>query len=70
MKKTANMSREDNCRITLHFNKDCDWNCYSSPGATVKEIAVILPGDGDQIRGSQDIILFHRYEGGLQCISD
>jgi hypothetical protein len=68
--KTANMSREDNCRISLHFDKDCDWNRYNSPDATVKEIAVILPGDGDQIRGSQDIILFHRYEGGLQRISD
>ena len=58
--KTANMTREDNCRISLHFDKDCDWNRYNSTDATVKEIAVILPGDGDQIRGSQEIILFHR----------
>ena len=35
-----------------------------------REIAVILPGDGDQIRGSQDIILYRNSGEPLQRISD
>ena len=44
--------REQNCRISLYFQEICDWNRYNNPNATTNEIAVILPGSGDEVRGS------------------
>ena len=40
------MNPEDQCNIALHFDSDTDCQHYNLPTAT--EIAVILPGDGDQ----------------------
>ncbi|KAI9451440.1 hypothetical protein F5148DRAFT_1290133 [Russula earlei] len=42
---------------------------YNAPDAAINEIAAIIPGDGDEPRHSQDIIL-HLREGPLQRISD
>ena len=61
---------EQQCRISLHFAAGCDRRRYNLPDATVREIAVILPGDGDQTRGSQDIILYRNHGEPLQRISD
>ena len=66
---TSAMPPEQQCQIALHFDSTCDTRRYQAPDASVKEIAVILPGDGDQPRGSQDIILY-RKSGPLQRISD
>ena len=55
---TCAMPREQQCRISLHFDTGCDRCCYQAPDVSVREIAVILPGDSDQVRGSQDIILY------------
>jgi hypothetical protein len=67
---TRDMPDEQQCRIALHFNSDCDRWRYQAPDASVREIAVILPGDGDQVRGSQDIILYRLQGEPLQRISD
>ena len=61
---------EQQCHISLHFAAGCDRHRYNLPDATVREIAVILPGDGDQTRGSQDIILYRNHGEPLQRISD
>ena len=61
---------EQQCHIALHFAAGCDRHCYNLPDASVREIAVILPGDGDQIRGSQDIVLYCNHGRPLQHISD
>ena len=58
------------CCIALCFDTGCDRRCYQAPDASVRENAVILPGDGDQPRGSQDIILYNNFGPPLQCISD
>ena len=61
---------EQQCRISLRFDTGCDRRRYQAPDASVREIAVILPGDGDQVRGSQDIILYRNSGQPLQRISD
>ena len=61
---------ERQCRIALRFDAGCDRRRYQAPDASVREIAVILPGDGDQVRGSQDIILYRHHGPPLQRISD
>ena len=40
------------------------------PTAASNEIAVILPGDGNDVQCSRDIILYHCNGQGPQCISD
>jgi hypothetical protein len=69
-KLTCNMPREQKYTITLHFDAVCDKRRYNAPDASVKEIAVLLPGDGDKVKSSQDIIIHHRHGDGLQRISD
>ena len=60
---------ECQCPIALHFDTTCDRHRYQCHAA-VREIAFILPGDGDQVKGSQDIILYCNQGPPLQCISD
>src|SRR6266851_6204134 len=67
---TRNMPREQKCTITLHFDAACDKRHYNAPDASVKEIAVLLPGEGDEVKGSQDIVIHRRHGEGLQRISD
>ncbi|KAI9432367.1 hypothetical protein H4582DRAFT_1787791, partial [Lactarius indigo] len=69
-KLTSAMPRDQQCQISLHFDPSCDRRRYQAPDASVKEIAVILPGDGDQPTGAQDIILYCKHGAPLQCISD
>ena len=53
----------------LRFDKDCDRRRYNLPGAASREIAVIIPGDGEQSREPRDIILRLR-GGGLRRINE
>jgi len=54
------MPPDQQCMISLHFDQNCDRRRYNLPEATVNEIAVIVIGDGEQIQGSQDIIVYRR----------
>ena len=65
---TANMPPEQQCTIALRFDRDTDRRRYNLP--TAREIAVILPGDGDQSTDSRDIILRRRAGGALERISE
>ena len=66
---TAHLPLDHHCTISLHFDENCDRRRYNEPDASVKEISVILPGEGDEIKQSQDIIL-SRKDGPLQRMSD
>ncbi|KAF8220602.1 hypothetical protein L208DRAFT_1035208, partial [Tricholoma matsutake] len=67
---TRNLPPDQQCKIALRFDQTCDHCCYNLPDATNNEIAVILPGDGDQPESTCDIILYCRYGPPLQCITD
>jgi hypothetical protein len=67
---TRNMPPEQQCKIALRFNESCDRRRYNLPTAATDEIAVILPGDGDQPEGVRDIVLYRRYGPPLQRITD
>jgi hypothetical protein len=64
------MPRENQYRILFHFNATCDRRRYNAPDASVREIAVILQSDRDEVRDSQDIIIHHKHSNGLQHISN
>src|ERR1700724_1106021 len=66
---TANLDPAQDCRILLRFHKNCDKRRYNLPGAANREIAVIIPGEGDITRDPRDIIL-HRKGGGLRRINE
>jgi len=66
---TQGMTPEQNCSIALCFDLHTDRHRYLSPDAQVQEIAVLLPGDGNQPQNSQDIIV-HCHAGSLMCIRD
>ena len=63
------MGPDQQCRIALRFDEDTDHRRYNLPTATSNEIAVIIPGDGDQPASGRDIVLY-RHGGGLKEISD
>ena len=67
---TRNMPPEQQCKIALCFDQTCDCRRYNLPNATNNEIAVILPGDGDQPASTCDIIIYCRHGPPLQCITD
>jgi len=64
------MPGHQQCRIALCYDRECDQRRYNLPTAASNEIAIILPGDGDDVQGSRDITLYRRNGQGLQCISD
>ena len=67
---TRNMGPDQQCKIALRFDGRTDPRRYNLPTETSNEIAVILPGDGDQpTDGVRDIIL-NRRGGHLQEITD
>jgi len=66
---TQGMGPDQQCKITLRFDESTDPRHYNLPTTTSNEIAVILPGDGDQPTSTRDIVL-HRHGGGLKEISD
>ena len=66
---TQHMGPDQQCKIALRFDHHTDRRRYNLPTETCNEIAVILPGDGDQPTAARDIIL-NRRGGPLQEISD
>src|SRR6266446_863895 len=66
---TRDMAPEQQCRIALRFQDNTDRRRYQNSDPSVREIAVILPGDGETPAGAQDIILYRR-SGRLQRITD
>ena len=66
---TQHMGPDQQCKIALRFDHHTDHRRYNLPTDTSNEIAVILPGDGDQPTAARDIIL-NRRGGPLQEISD
>ena len=68
---TRNMPAENQCKIALRFDERTDRRRYNLPtAAAANEIAVILPGDGDQPQDSRDIILYRRAGQHLERISE
>jgi hypothetical protein len=58
-----------NFQIGLRFNKECDRRRYNLPTSGSTEIAVIIPGNGDQQLQPHDIVLFLK-GGGLKLINE
>jgi len=69
LKLTRNMPSEHQCRIALCYNPRTDQCCYNLPTVT-EEIAVVIPGAGDEFSNSHDIILHHREGEPLKQISE
>ena len=67
---TREMPNHQQCRIALRYDKECDQQRYNLSTAASNEIAIILPGDGDEVQSSRDIILYRWNGQGLQRISD
>ena len=63
------MDPEQQGRISLYFDENTDHRRYNLPTATSDEIAVIVPGDGDQLQAVRNIILY-KQGGSLRVISD
>jgi hypothetical protein len=66
---TRDVAPDQNCRILLCFDKNCDKRRYNLPGAASTEVAVIVPGDGDEATEPRDIVL-RRRGGGLRRINE
>jgi hypothetical protein len=58
---TSAMPPDQQCQIAFCFDSGCDRCCYQAPHTSVREIAVNIPGDGDQVTGAQDIILYRNH---------
>ena len=67
---TRNMPPEHQCTTTLHFDETCDRRRYNLPTASSNEIAVIIPGSGDEPTAGRNIILHHNAGEGLKHISE
>ena len=65
----ANIPDGDNCQLLIHFDAACDKRCYNEPDAASKEISIMIPEEGYDQKGSQDIIVNLR-DGPLERISD
>lgn len=66
---TRNFPADQQHTIALRFESDTDQQRYNLP-MTSDEIAVILPGDGDQPENSCDIVLHRKAGEGLKRISE
>jgi len=47
LERTINMPPDQQFSVALHFDQNCDGRCYNLPDATIREIAVIVIGDGE-----------------------
>jgi hypothetical protein len=65
---TKSLPEDHNCSITLKFDSICDKHHYNLPSAAVREIAVIIPGSGEEHRYVRDIVLWRR-GGALKRIN-
>jgi hypothetical protein len=64
----SQLPSEADCTVRLHFDKDTDQRRYNLP-TSASEIAVIVPGSGDEVKDNRDIILRKKH-GGLQRINE
>lgn len=56
---TQNMEPQQQCKIALQYDSLCDHHQYNLPTeAASNELAIILPGDGDQLDRGCDIVLY------------
>ena len=60
---TWEMPNHQQCRIVLRYDKECDQRRDNLPSAASNEIAVILPGDGDEVQGSRHYSLSPEWPG-------
>ncbi|KAF6145397.1 hypothetical protein GIB67_034167 [Kingdonia uniflora] len=68
LEDAVNEDEEFNAQAYLHYSVLTDHRRYNMP--TMDEIAVILPGDGYQISGVRDIVVYHKENQGLMHISE
>src|SRR6266849_3565609 len=61
---TTTLPPDQRCQISLHFDPNSDRRRYNLPNANVNEIAVVVIGDGEQITGSQDIVIYKKNQPG------
>ena len=64
------MGPDQQCKIALGFVANTDHLRYNLPTDTSNEIAVILPGEGDQHTDGQKDIILNRRGGPLKQITD
>src|SRR5258708_33732038 len=58
---TTTLDPDRHCRISLHFDQNCDRCRYNLPDAPVIEIAVIVLGDGERFIWPQDILVYRKH---------
>ena len=56
----AHIPEGDNCQLSIHFDPASDRRHYNEPDPTSNEISIIIPDDGYQRKGPQDIIIHLR----------
>ena len=66
---TKDLPPDQDCTIALKFDSTCDKRRYNLPSAATREIAVIIPGSGEEARDVRDIILW-RQGGGLKRVNE
>jgi hypothetical protein len=66
---TKNLPEDHNYSITLKFDSTCDKHHYNLPSASVREIAVIILGSGEEHRDVHNIVLWRR-GGALKRINE
>jgi hypothetical protein len=60
LEMTINMPPNQQFSVSLHFDPTSDRRTYNLPHPNVREIAVMLIGDGERPTGPQDIIVYER----------
>ena len=60
LEMTTEMGQHQQYRISLRFDPNSDVRRYNLPAPNVREIAVVVVGDGEQITGPQDIIVYRK----------
>jgi hypothetical protein len=66
---TRDLPQDQDCTIALRFDSSCNKRCYNLPSAASREIAVIIPGPGEEHRDVHDIVP-QRRGGGLKRINE
>jgi hypothetical protein len=67
---TTTMAPDQVYNIALRFDENCDRRRYNLPDATVREIAAVIVGSGEELNGSQDIIVYRKNDHSLFRIWD
>ncbi|PPQ94221.1 hypothetical protein CVT25_006667 [Psilocybe cyanescens] len=68
---TRNMPMDQQCTIALRYERETDCRRYNVPSAASNEVAVILPGNGDEVYpNGRDVVLRRRAGERLETISE